>query len=152
MFKTILTSASLTAAAIAGIAASPAMAQSHYQYTERYDGDDGSYYRSETYHEEDGDRGYDRGYRDYDRRPVHYQDGYERDEYVRERPVHRARPRYTNCSSGTTGTVVGGVLGGLLGREIGRGGRWNRPSTTGLILGAGAGALAGRAIEQDGCR
>ncbi len=150
MLKTAIASLSLASAALTGIAASPAMAQSHYQYTERYDDDDGSYYRSETYRD-DGHR--ERDYREYDRRPVHYRDGYDyQDDYVRERPTYHARPRYTRCSSGTTGAVVGGVLGGLFGREIGRGGRWDRPSTTGLILGAGAGALAGRAIEQSDCR
>ena len=148
MLKTIITSLSVASAALAGVAATPAMAQRSYHYSERYDGDDGSYYRSETYRNDDGYRGgYERGdyYRqgyDYDR-PVHYRDGY--------RP-YRPRPHYARCSSGTTGTIVGGVLGGLLGRAIGRGGRWDRPSTTGLILGAGAGALAGRAIEQNDCR
>ena len=147
MFSKIIASVSIASAALIGIGASPAFAQSNYHYSERYEGDDGSYYRSETYRSDDG---YDRGdrYRDYDRRPVEY-----REDYYREQPrAYRPRPRYTNCSSGTTGAVVGGVLGGLLGREIGRGGRWDRPSTTGLILGAGAGALAGREIERGDCR
>lgn len=146
MFKKLIAAISIASAAMTGLAATPALAQNNYHYSERYEGDDGSYYRSETYRSDDYDRGYyDRGYRGYDR-PVEY-----REEYVRERPrYHRAR--YANCSSGTTGTIIGGVLGGLLGREIGRGGRWDRPSTTGLILGAGAGALAGRAVEQGDCR
>ena len=149
MLKTMILALSMAGAAVAGIAASPAMAQSNYHYSERYDGDDGSYYRSETYRE---DGGYDRDYREYDRAPVHYRDSYYREGYDGGPRVYHARPRYARCSSGTTGTVIGGVLGGLLGREIGRGGRWDRPSTTGLILGAGAGALAGRAIEQNDCR
>lgn len=151
MFSKIIASVSIASAALAGIAASPAFAQSNYHYSERYEGDDGSYYRSETYRSDDGDYDhYDRDdhYRRYDRRPVEY-----REDYYRERPsAYRPRPRYADCSSGTTGAVVGGVLGGLLGREIGRGGRWNRPSTTGLILGAGAGALAGREVERGDCR
>lgn len=148
MFRKMIAAVSIASAAVAGLAASPAFAQNNYHYSERYEGDDGSYYRSETYRSDDGDE--DRGYRyrDYDRRPVEY-----REDYYRERPHYsRPRPRYTSCSSGTTGAVVGGVLGGLLGREIGRGGRWNRPSTTGLILGAGAGALAGREVERGDCR
>jgi hypothetical protein len=154
MFKKMIATVSVVSAAMMGFAAgTPALAQSNYQYSERYEGDDGSYYRSETYRSDDGgyDRGdYDRGYRyrDYDRRPVEY-----RDDYVRERPrPYRANAYGDRCTSGTTGAVVGGVLGGLLGREIGRGGRWDRPSTTGLILGAGAGALAGREVERSNCR
>jgi hypothetical protein len=167
MFKTMIATLSLTGAVVAGVAATPAMAQDgSYRYSESYRGPDGSYSRTEE--RRDGYDGYQRGYRgDYD--GAAYRDGYRDDGYrdggyrgdsygYRDRPVeYRGNSGYRygsrqRCSSGTTGTIVGGVLGGLLGREIGRGGRWNQPSTTGLILGAGAGALAGRAVERDGCR
>lgn len=158
MFKSIITATALASVALAGIAATPAAAQDGgYRYTERYQGDDGSYYRSEEYRE--GYRGGyqgDDGYRGYDRRADYDRGGYDRGYYDRG-PQRYADappppPRRQRCSDGTTGTILGAAVGGLLGREIGRGGRWNRPSGTGLILGAAGGALAGRAIERDGCR
>jgi hypothetical protein len=162
MFRTIIATAALASATLTGIAATPAAAQEGYRYTESYQGDDGSYYRNETYRE--GYRGdYDSYRGGYDR-----QAGYERGDYYRGGNYNDARgyyrdqrgyayappPRrgYQRCSDGTTGTILGAALGGLLGREVGRGGRWNRPSGTGLILGAAGGALAGRAIERDDCR
>ncbi|WP_288415357.1 hypothetical protein [uncultured Novosphingobium sp.] len=161
MFKVVVASLTLASAAVTGLAAAPAMAQDRYDYTEHYEGRDGSYYRSERREEYDGDRD---GYRDRD----YYRQGYrdqrdyrDGDYAYRERPVQyrrdvyrddRYRRNYGRCTSGTTGTIIGGVVGGLLGREIGRGGYYNRPSGTGLILGAGAGALAGRALERNGCR
>jgi len=148
MLNKFIISLSVASAVLAGVAAVPASAQSSYRYSERYEGEDGSYYRSESY---EGDRGYDRGYRDYDRRPVEYRE-YREEHYPDAPRPYRTRYRDDRCTSGTTGAVVGGVLGGLLGREIGRGGRWDRPSTTGLILGAGAGALAGREVERGDCR
>jgi len=155
MLKNVITAMSLAGAILAGVAATPALAQDgSYRYTERYSGDDGSYYRSETYDSDDGDRDHYREYRDrddydgdryrhYERRDIEYAPRRSYD----DRPRYAPRRGYARCGSGTTGTILGAAVGGLLGREVGRGGR----NTTGLILGAGAGALAGRAIEQDGC-
>lgn len=169
MFKEVIVSLSLASAAIAGVAATPALAQDGgYRYQESYDGPDGSYTRTEQRESYDGYRGgYDRGGYNpgYYQRGGYYQGGYQGGAYAyNDRPVEYRRDYYrgnngygyrggyARCSSGTTGAIAGAVLGGLLGREIGRGGRWNQPSGTGLILGAGAGALAGRAVERGDCR
>jgi hypothetical protein len=127
--KSLIQIATAASVACAGLAATPAMAQSYDRY--------GNYYGDSRY-----DSRYDRRYDDRyaDRR--YAADGRYYD-YRDNRDVQRCRR-----SSGTTGAILGAIAGGLLGREIGRGGWGNRPSTTGLIIGAGAGALAGREIDK----
>ncbi|HSX56006.1 MAG TPA: glycine zipper 2TM domain-containing protein, partial [Sphingomonas sp.] len=102
------------------IPATPAAAQSRYEYRDR---DHRGY---------DRDRGYrgDRGYRDYRR--------YDRGD---RRYSYRAREK---CNDGDGGTIVGAIAGGLAGNALaGRGDR-----TLGTILGGAVGAIAGREIDR----
>lgn len=133
--KTLFAAALTAGIALAGISATPAMAQDYGHrggYDRSYDhrGGDGYGYRGDGR----GYRGPQGGYRNYGPpRGDRYYRGGER------------------CS-GTTGTIVGGVVGALLGGEIGRGnGYYNRRSGTGTIVGAGVGALVGREIDRSDC-
>ncbi len=130
--KTIFAAALTATVALAGIAATPAVAQDRYGDRGGYDyRDDGRQYRG------GGD----------------YREGYRGD--YRDARQYRGNRNYRGnqrCGNGMTGTIVGGVLGALVGGEIGRGsGYYDQRSGTGTIIGAGAGALLGREIDRGDC-
>jgi len=130
MFKKLsLIGAALAMTGTALIPATPAAAQSRYEYNDGYrdgrgyygDRDDRRYNRDRRY-------GRDRDYRRYDRGDRRYNS-------------YRAREK---CNDGDGGTIVGAIAGGLAGNAIaGRGDR-----TLGTILGGAVGAIAGREIDR----
>ena len=121
MLKQMLKAVTLTATALTGLAAVPAMA-----HERGYNGDDS--YRSHRAYRVGSDYR-NRDYRRYDRRYDHRSRGY----------YHNA-----GCDRGTGGTIIGAIAGGLAGHEIAGGG----DRTMGTIIGAGIGAVAGRAIDR----
>ncbi len=124
MMKKIALSTAIAASALIAMPAA-AEAQSRYGYN------DNGYYQNQRYSQRYNQRQYNQ--RRYNQR--YYNSRYGR---------HYGQ----NCSSGSTGTIIGAIAGGLLGREVaGRGDR-----TVGAIIGGAAGALAGRAIDRNGCR
>jgi uncharacterized protein YcfJ len=120
----MLKAVTLTATALTGLAAVPAMA-----HERGYNGDDS--YRSHRVYRVGSDYR-NRDYRDYRRYDRRYD--------------HRSRGYYHNagCDRGTGGTIIGAIAGGLAGHEIAGGG----DRTMGTIIGAGIGAVAGRAIDR----
>jgi hypothetical protein len=154
MFKAVITALSLTSAVLAGVAATPAMAQDRsYRYSESYRGPDGSYSRSEhheSYEGYQGGSGQQDGYREgyyrgdgdaYRGRPVEYQrDDYRQGDYYRgDNYSYRGQPVE--------------YRGGDYDRNDGYGyGRRQRctSGTTGAIAGAVLGGLLGREIGRGG--
>lgn len=140
------TLALVAAGTLAG-AAAPAVARPDYRPygAAGWDGPSWNHGDDRRWDNEDGDRGYGRGYQG---------NGYRRD-YYRDSAWHsdswRGRDGRTYCrrSDGTTGLLIGGAAGALIGRGI-AGDYGDR--TLGAILGAAGGALLGREADRGGAR
>jgi hypothetical protein len=158
--------AAVLTALTAGIAATPALAQSrdaqarwdaaqtrYQQEFQRYLQERDSYIESRAL---DRASAYGRGGQYSDER---YENGYDASRYYRNGAGYQERVLeqddrvyagsdgryYCRRSDGTTGLIVGGAAGGVLGNVIDGG----RSRTVGTLLGAAAGALAGKAVDQN---
>lgn len=146
--------AMLTAAAMAGSAVQPVVAQG-YQDRGYDNGSNGQYDNRDNGPPDNGYNGrYDNGYTgqiganppaDYDRD----RDERDRDRYEQSRAARFDREAYyRECErqrSGNTvgGAIVGGLLGGLLGNSVSRGPQRGAGTAVGVILGGVVGASIG---------
>jgi Ni/Co efflux regulator RcnB len=153
----------LTAAALAPLAAAPALGQTRAeqdrweQAQRRFDNERAIYEREREIYENAVARDRDRRGR-YDRGDP-YETDYDAARYYRDDPRYQERRLgaddyvyrgsdgryYCRRSDGTTGLIIGGAAGGILGNVIDGG----RHRTGGTLIGGALGALLGRSIEQN---
>jgi surface antigen len=134
------TLAILTAAAMAGSAIQPVMAQNYGNgpnngYNDRYDNNDNSYNNDRDRYEQQRQQ-YERDRNNYDRTYGNRAARFDRTEYLRE----CERQKSGNTAGGA---IVGALAGGLLGNSISRGPQRGAGTAVGAILGGVIGGSIG---------